>query len=128
MQRRDLLRGALLLSSGLLGAIPLTRTAWGTPRATATITLIEDSSQSPRPDAMSSSTAEIWRLHRGQLLQPDDYARLRHAPPGTQLHSLLGAANHYLLLDALRQHGARLHIEHRVANSATPRYALHATL
>ncbi|AMO76077.1 hypothetical protein [Pseudomonas citronellolis] len=134
MQRRDLIRGALLLGSGVLvSGQPLASLAWTKTQTMPLITLLEDSmnidSLITERDKTSSKHGEVWRLPIDKLLQPDDYLARLHNRTGTQLRSLLGAANHCLLLDTLRLHGAELHAEQRIAAlPGAPRYVLYATL
>ncbi|MCY1274613.1 hypothetical protein D9M68_239620 [compost metagenome] len=132
MRRRDLLlRGSLLLGgSALLAGLPLAGPVWAGPSTMPLITLLEgDASADSLVATLGSTLGEVWRLPAGQWLQPDDYAARLAGRIGTRLSSSLGAANHCLLLDALRLHGAELcHEQRLVAPSGVPRYVLHAIL
>lgn len=131
MRRRDLLRGSLLLGGGaLLAGLPLARTAWAGPGAMPLIVFLEgDASTDNLIEALGQTPDEIWRLPVGQWLQPDEYVARLRARTGSRLCSSLGPANHCLLVDALRLHGAELHDEQRVLSVAgAPRFTLHAIL
>ncbi|MBA1200397.1 hypothetical protein G7009_01090 [Pseudomonas capeferrum] len=131
MRRRDLLRGSLLLGGGaLLAGLPLAGQVLAGSSSMPLITLIEgDASADSLVAALGATPDEIWRLPPGQWLQPDVYVARLSGRTGTRLSSSLGAANHCLLLDALRLQGAELCQEQRlVAPSGVPRYVLHAIL
>ena len=131
MRRRDLLRGSLLLSGGaVLASVPFAKPVWAGPAAMPLIALLEgDASVDNLLATPGTRPDEIWRLPAGHWLQPDDYLARLSGRTGSRLCSSLGAANHCLLLDALRRHGAELHDEQRLVSAAgAPRFTLHAVL
>lgn len=124
MKRRDLLRGSLLLGGGvMLTGLPLADALSNsaTQRA-ARIVLIERGATGERfVSALRSALSgdqplAVWRLN-GPWLEPDRLATRLGNHAGLQLCSLMSAANHSLLLEALRLRGAGLVDEQRVAGA-----------
>ncbi|WPN49685.1 MULTISPECIES: twin-arginine translocation signal domain-containing protein [unclassified Pseudomonas] len=131
MWRRDVLRGSLLMGGGaLLAGLPLASPVWAGPVEMRLIVLLEGDTRIDSLIATLGRTPdEIWRLPAGQWLQPDDYVARLAGRTGSRLCSSLGAANHCLLLDALRVQGAELHDEQRILSaSGVPLFTLQAVL
>jgi len=135
MKRRDLLRGSLLLGGGvMLAGLPLADAlnSNDTQRATR-IVLIERSLAGERfASALRSAwpgdqPLAVWRLN-GPWLEPDRLATRLGNHAGLQLCSLLSAANHGLLLEALRLRSAGLVHEQRVASATQAALALAGVL
>lgn len=128
MLRRDLLRNSLLLGgASLLDSLPL---SWAVAcHQTARVVLLSEDDSGGRQfiralqERWHPAQMQCWSLPAGQWLQAERLAEYLQGPPGLQLYSLLSAANHSLLIDALRQHGAAILGEYRLR--ASPRAISH---
>jgi len=126
MQRRDLLRGTLVLSSA-----GFWRFAWGhavpSKMATLSIRLERDTDMIGLGGGYAGE--DIWCLPAGQWLDPEGYAAFIRGRTGRGLCTVLDAGNHCLLREALRRHGGYIQGETRQRWRAGEwRYLLYASV
>jgi len=124
MQRRDFLHGALwfagspVLASAVPGYLPSAMGMLGI--------MLEGDTGLIRPDSEYVAD-DVWRLPTGQWLEPQAYARFVRGRTGFGLFSVLDAANHCLLGEALRLYGGSIRHEKRLSLGGKQwRYLLYA--
>jgi len=128
MQRRDVLRGVLLLAANHVCAStgicrPLLHRNGPLAYEAGFLLVVMERDAGYLPVV----SGKIWRLPAQQWLQPKTSAVLLQEHAGMPIFSVLDAANHCLMREALRRHGGIFHHEQRCLLATRWRYLLHAT-
>jgi len=129
MQRRDVLHGALWFagSSTVSGCLPLARAL---PSAPGVLGIMLERDVGVIWPGSEYAANDLWRLPTGQWLEAQVYAGFVRGRTGYGLFSVLDAANHCLLCEALRVYGGCIGYEKCLRPGAANqwRYLLYATV